>query len=163
MAKNLVIVESPAKAKTIEKILGKDFTVKSSFGHIRDLPGKDISIDIDNGFEPNYVIPSDKKKVVTELKKLAKQDRSLAEVKKVTLITKSPYGLGQVQLQSGNVYSHPKRVHGTVEKYFKKQADTYYEVTLNNPNLRRSNNLVLHLKGEHKIKSVILHWENIPH
>ena len=72
MAKNLVIVESPAKAKTIEKILGKDFTVKSSFGHIRDLPGKDISIDIDNGFEPNYVIPSDKKKVVTELKKLAK-------------------------------------------------------------------------------------------
>jgi len=72
MAKNLVIVESPAKAKTIEKILGKDFTVKSSFGHIRDLPGKDISIDIDNGFEPNYVIPSDKKKIVTELKKLAK-------------------------------------------------------------------------------------------
>lgn len=72
MAKNLVIVESPAKAKTIEKILGKDFTVKSSFGHIRDLPGKDISVDIDNGFEPNYVIPSDKKKIVTELKKLAK-------------------------------------------------------------------------------------------
>ena len=72
MAKNLVIVESPAKAKTIESILGKDFTVKSSFGHIRDLPGKDISVDIDNGFEPNYVIPSDKKKVVTELKKLAK-------------------------------------------------------------------------------------------
>lgn len=72
MAKNLVIVESPAKAKTIEKFLGKDFTVKSSFGHIRDLPGKDISVDIDNGFEPKYVIPSDKKKIVTELKKLAK-------------------------------------------------------------------------------------------
>ena len=72
MAKNLVIVESPAKAKTIEGILGKDFTVKSSFGHIRDLPGKNISVDIENGFEPDYVIPTDKKKVVAELKKLAK-------------------------------------------------------------------------------------------
>ncbi len=72
MAKNLVIVESPAKAKTIEKFLGKDFTVKSSFGHIRDLPGNDISIDIENGFEPKYDIPSDKKKLVAELKKLAK-------------------------------------------------------------------------------------------
>jgi DNA topoisomerase-1 len=72
MAKNLVIVESPAKAKTIEKFLGKEFTVKSSFGHIRDLPGKDISIDIENGFEPKYDIPSDKKKLVAELKKLAK-------------------------------------------------------------------------------------------
>ncbi|MCB0402565.1 MAG: type I DNA topoisomerase [Flavobacteriales bacterium] len=71
MAKNLVIVESPAKAKTIEKFLGKDFTVRSSFGHIRDLPGKDLSVDIDNGFTPKYVIPSDKKKVVAELKKLA--------------------------------------------------------------------------------------------
>ena len=72
MAKNLVIVESPAKAKTIEGILGKDFTVKSSFGHIRDLPGKNISVDIENGFEPNYAIPTDKKKIVAELKKLAK-------------------------------------------------------------------------------------------
>ncbi|PJA07673.1 MAG: type I DNA topoisomerase [Flavobacteriales bacterium CG_4_10_14_0_2_um_filter_32_8] len=73
MAKNLVIVESPAKAKTIEKFLGKDFTVKSSFGHIRDLPGNDISVDIKNNFEPNYVVPSDKKKIVAELKKLAKE------------------------------------------------------------------------------------------
>jgi DNA topoisomerase-1 len=72
MAKNLVIVESPAKAKTIEKFLGKDFTVKSSFGHIRDLPGKNISVDIENDFEPNYVIPDDKKKIVAELRKLAK-------------------------------------------------------------------------------------------
>jgi len=72
MAKNLVIVESPAKAKTIEKFLGKDFTVKSSFGHIRDLPGKNISIDIENDFAPDYVIPDDKKKIVAELKKLAK-------------------------------------------------------------------------------------------
>jgi len=72
MAKNLVIVESPAKAKTIEKFLGKDFTVKSSFGHIRDLPGKNISIDIENDFAPDYVIPDDKKKIVAELKKLSK-------------------------------------------------------------------------------------------
>lgn len=72
MAKNLVIVESPAKAKTIEGFLGKDFTVKSSFGHIRDLPGKNISIDIENNFEPNYVISDDKKKIVAELKKSAK-------------------------------------------------------------------------------------------
>jgi DNA topoisomerase-1 len=72
MAKNLVIVESPAKAKTIEKFLGKDFTVKSSFGHIRDLPGKNISIDIENDFAPDYVIPDDKKKIVAELRKLAK-------------------------------------------------------------------------------------------
>ncbi len=69
MAKNLVIVESPAKAKTIEKYLGKDFTVKSSFGHIRDLPKKGISIAIDNDFAPTYEIPSEKKKVVAELRK----------------------------------------------------------------------------------------------
>jgi DNA topoisomerase-1 len=72
MAKNLVIVESPAKAKTIEKFLGKDFTVKSSFGHIRDLPGKNISVDIENNFAPDYVIPDDKKKIVAELRKLSK-------------------------------------------------------------------------------------------
>lgn len=73
MSKNLVIVESPAKAKTIEGFLGKDFTVKSSFGHIRDLPGKKISIDIENGYTPEYIISDDKKKVVAELKKLAKK------------------------------------------------------------------------------------------
>lgn len=69
MAKNLVIVESPAKAKTIEKFLGKDFVVKSSFGHIRDLPSKDMSIDIENDFQPKYVVSEDKGKVVSELKK----------------------------------------------------------------------------------------------
>lgn len=73
MAKNLVIVESPAKAKTIEGFLGKEYTVKSSFGHIRDLPNKNISIDIENNFKPDYVIPSDKKKLVAELKKMAKE------------------------------------------------------------------------------------------
>lgn len=72
MAKNLVIVESPAKAKTIEKILGKDFEVKSCFGHIRDLEKDDMGIDIENNFKPKYVIPDDKEKVVKELKKLAK-------------------------------------------------------------------------------------------
>lgn len=72
MAKNLVIVESPAKAKTIEKFLGKDFTVKSSFGHIRDLPKKGLNIDIANNFEPTYDISLDKKKVVSELKTAAK-------------------------------------------------------------------------------------------
>lgn len=72
MTKNLLIVESPAKAKTIEKILGKDFTVKSCFGHIRDLAKKDMGIDIANNFQPHYVISEDKEKVVKELQKLAK-------------------------------------------------------------------------------------------
>ncbi len=72
MAKNLVIVESPAKAKTIEKFLGKDFIVRSSFGHIRDLPKKGINIDIANNFEPTYAISDDKKRVVSDLKKEAK-------------------------------------------------------------------------------------------
>ena len=74
MAKNLVIVESPAKAKTIEGFLGKDFIVKSSIGHIRDLPRKGgMAIDIENGFQPNYEISADKKQVVAELDKLSKK------------------------------------------------------------------------------------------
>jgi DNA topoisomerase-1 len=72
-AKNLLIVESPAKAKTIEKYLGSGYSVKSSFGHIRDLPKKGLSIDKDNNFAPTYEIPEDKKKVVNELKKAAKE------------------------------------------------------------------------------------------
>ena len=72
MQKNLVIVESPAKAKTIEKFLGKDFKVLSSYGHIRDLKKKEFSIDIDDNFKPHYEIPADKKKLVTELKEEAK-------------------------------------------------------------------------------------------
>lgn len=71
MSKNLVIVESPAKAKTIEKFLGKDYTVKSSFGHIRDLPKKGLNIDIENNFAPKYEVSTDKKKVVAELRKAA--------------------------------------------------------------------------------------------
>ena len=74
MAKNLVIVESPAKAKTIEGFLGKDFLVKSSIGHIRDLPKKGgMAIDIENGFKPTYEVSADKKKVVDELSKLSKK------------------------------------------------------------------------------------------
>ena len=71
MAKNLVIVESPAKAKTIEKFLGKDYVVRSSFGHIRDLPKKGMNIDVENNFEPKYEVSTDKKKVVAELRKAA--------------------------------------------------------------------------------------------
>src|SRR5579863_4102052 len=73
MVKNLLIVESPAKAKTIEKYLGKDFTVRSSIVHIRDLPEKGLGVDIKHNFEPKYEVSSDKVKVVAELKKLAKE------------------------------------------------------------------------------------------
>ncbi|MDY0780240.1 type I DNA topoisomerase [Tenacibaculum sp. IB213877] len=73
MAKNLVIVESPAKAKTIEKFLGKDFQVESSFGHIADLPSKELGVDVDGNFEPKYIVSSDKKSVVKKLKDLAKK------------------------------------------------------------------------------------------
>ena len=67
MANNLVIVESPAKAKTIEGYLGKDFIVKSSFGHVRDLAKKE-AIDVDNDFKPKYEVSADKKQVVADLK-----------------------------------------------------------------------------------------------
>jgi DNA topoisomerase-1 len=72
MPKNLVIVESPAKAKTIAQYLGKDYEVKSSFGHIRDLPKKEMGVDVSKSFEPTYVISPDKKSVVSDLKKAAK-------------------------------------------------------------------------------------------
>lgn len=70
---NLVIVESPAKAKTFQKYLGKDFTVKASFGHIRDLQDKKLSVNVEKGFEPEYVIPADKRKVVADLRKAASE------------------------------------------------------------------------------------------
>ncbi|QIX63104.1 type I DNA topoisomerase [Hymenobacter lutimineralis] len=73
MVKNLVIVESPAKAKTIEGYLGKDFIVKSSFGHVRDLPKDNNAIDISNGFKPTYVVSADKREIISQLKKLAKE------------------------------------------------------------------------------------------
>ena len=77
MADNLVIVESPAKAKTIQKFLGKDYKVMSSYGHIRDLEKKDFSIDVDNDFEPIYEIPEDKTNLVSELKKAAKNVKTV--------------------------------------------------------------------------------------
>ena len=75
--KNLVIVESPAKAKTIERFLGKDYLVKSSFGHVMDLSESDIGVDIENGFIPQYRVSPDKKKIVTELKKLAAEAETI--------------------------------------------------------------------------------------
>ena len=77
MAKNLLIVESPAKAKTIEKILGSDFEVKSCYGHIRDLEKSEMGIDIKKGFKPRYIVPEDKEKVVKELKQLAKKSEEV--------------------------------------------------------------------------------------
>ncbi|MGB8357710.1 MAG: type I DNA topoisomerase [Bacteroidales bacterium] len=77
MTENLVIVESPAKAKTIEKFLGKDFTVASSFGHIRDLAKNNLGIEVEKGFRPVYEIPEDKKKVVSELRKLASKAKTV--------------------------------------------------------------------------------------
>ena len=68
MIKNLVIVESPAKAKTIEKFLGKDFTVKSSFGHIRDLSKKQLGINIEKNYQPEYIVSSDKKRLLMSSK-----------------------------------------------------------------------------------------------
>src|SRR5215831_11782073 len=72
MAKALVIVESPAKAKTIGKYLGKNFVVKASLGHVKDLPKKDLAVDIERGFEPKYEVIEGKKKLISELKTAAK-------------------------------------------------------------------------------------------
>ena len=69
MEKNLVIVESPAKAKTIEKFLGKDYKVVSCYGHIVDLPSNELGVNVESDFKPKYIVSSEKKKVVTELKK----------------------------------------------------------------------------------------------
>src|ERR687886_341862 len=77
MSKNLLIVESPAKAKTIEKILGGDFEVKSCYGHIRDLEKDDMGIDVNNHYKPRYIVPEEKKKVVSELKSLAKRSNEV--------------------------------------------------------------------------------------
>src|SRR6476661_10987833 len=77
MSKNLLIVESPAKAKTIEKILGVDFEVKSCYGHIRDLEKDDMGIDLNNNYQPRYKVPEDKQKVVNELKALSKKAKEV--------------------------------------------------------------------------------------
>src|ERR1700737_3344099 len=72
MAKSLVIVESPAKAKTIGKYLGSQYVVKASLGHVKDLPKKDLAVDVDKGFEPHYEVIEGKKKLISELKQAAK-------------------------------------------------------------------------------------------
>src|SRR5215216_2592152 len=77
MPKNLLIVESPAKAKTIEKILGIDFEVKSCYGHIRDLEKDDMGIDVNNNYKPRYIVPSEKQKVVSELRSIAKKSEEV--------------------------------------------------------------------------------------
>ena len=77
MAKNLVIVESPAKAKTIEKFLGPDFKVVSSYGHVSDLPDKELGVDVEQNFSPKYTVSNDKKKIVSELKSLAKKSNTV--------------------------------------------------------------------------------------
>src|ERR1041384_3529724 len=77
MAKNLLIVESPAKAKTIEKILGTDFQVKSCYGHIRDLEKAGMGIDLEKNYKPRYIVPDDKEKVVKELKTLANKAKEV--------------------------------------------------------------------------------------
>jgi DNA topoisomerase I len=77
MAKNLLIVESPAKAKTIEKILGEDFEVKSCYGHIRDLKKEEMGIDVNNNYKPTYIVPEEKQKVVKELKQIAKKSSEI--------------------------------------------------------------------------------------
>src|SRR5258708_17240687 len=73
MAKSLVIVESPAKAKTINKYLGKDYVVKASLGHIKDLPKRDLAVDVEHDFEPRYEVIESKKKLIGELKAAAKK------------------------------------------------------------------------------------------
>ena len=77
MSNNVVIVESPAKAKTIEKFLGEDYLVTSSYGHVRDLLKKDKGIEIENDFKPIYIIPEDKKALVKELKKLTDKAKTV--------------------------------------------------------------------------------------
>src|SRR2546423_363487 len=82
MAKALVIVESPAKAKTINKYLGKQYVVKASLGHIKDLPKKDLSVDVDNGFEPHYEVIEGKKKLLVELRLIVEREREIRAFQK---------------------------------------------------------------------------------
>ena len=93
MIENLVIVESPAKAKTIEKFLGNGYTVKSSFGHIRDLEKKDLGVDIEHNFQPKYEISSDKKTIVKELKTLARKRRPYGWLPMRTVKEKPLHGI----------------------------------------------------------------------
>ena len=103
MSKKLVIVESPSKAKTIQKYLGDDYIIESSYGHVRDLPKKDISIDVSNNFEPNYVVSDDKKEVVKKLKKL--------------LTANGPQEMKNMMAQMANLSSTDKKPDGGRSNY----------------------------------------------
>ncbi len=89
-AKNLVIVESPAKAKTIEKYLGGDYKVTASMGHLRDLPKSKLGVDIENGFEPQYISVRDKSELISQLKKEAKAAKTVYLATDCTLPAESP-------------------------------------------------------------------------
>ena len=120
MAKNIVIVESPAKANTIEKFLGEDFLVTSSYGHIRDLKKKDKGIDIANNFSPHYIIPEEKKALVKELKKLTDKSETVwlatdedREGEAIAWHLKEVLELPEekifkVEMLEGFTFSHPK-------------------------------------------------------
>ena len=102
MAKSLVIVESPTKAKTIGKYLGKDYVVKASLGHVKDLPKKDLSVDVEKGFEPHYEVIEGKKKLIAELKAAAKGMDSVylaAETSKAARPTAPPTAAPPLHIQ----------------------------------------------------------------
>ena len=138
MAK-LLIVESPAKAGTIQKFLGEDFIVKSSFGHIRDLHDSELSIDVEAGFKPEYVIPADKKKVVSDLKKAAKEafkkhlsgkkftpkgfldDNKLDEIKGIYV----PYWLFSCDAYAQMTFFGEKKTTWSDSNYHYTKTDTY--------------------------------------
>src|SRR5713226_4806615 len=124
MAKSLVIVESPAKAKTINKYLGKQYLVKASLGHIKDLPKKDLAVDVDHGFEPTYVVIEGKKKLISELKQAAKKVESV-------YLAADPDREGEAicyHLQE-ELSEHPK--NGKGGKQSKKSGPQFFRVMFN--------------------------------
>src|SRR6266446_1713738 len=125
MAKALVIVESPAKAKTINKYLGKQYLVKASLGHIKDLPKKDLAVDVEHGFEPTYVVIEGKKKLISELKQAAKKVESV-------YLAADPDREGEAicyHLQEELSGDHPK--NGKDGKQSKKSGPEFFRVMFN--------------------------------
>src|SRR5438045_1866171 len=120
---DLIIVESPTKAKTIQKFLGKDYLIKSSFGHVRDLPKRELGVDVEKNFEPKYVIPTKAKKVVAELKKDA------AKADEVILATDEDREGESISwhLQEALKLKNPKRI------VFHEITKTAIEEALENP------------------------------
>jgi len=148
MAKNLVIVESPAKAKTIEKYLGKDYTVRSSIGHIRDLVKKGLGVDTENNFEPTYEISPDKKAVVKELKDLAKK----ADVNAIDQTGKTP--LDYAVINKKNETADLLRIYGAkAAKELKKSEIAGHEEkapegNIDHNNVEKLENELHHLRQE---------------